>query len=69
MFDATEFSPFDAFAVAYLLYPDQFMCHAVIVRRRGLFVVRETRTSVSPTHGLIPPALRGYNSLAPPFEG
>lgn len=45
VFGADGFSPFDAVAVAYLLDPSQFTCHAIpatIVRRHGLFVVRDT---------------------------
>lgn len=44
-FGAHGFHPFDALAVAYLLHPDQFTCRttpAQIIRRHGLFVVRDT---------------------------
>lgn len=42
---ATGFSPFDTLAVAYLVEPSSFSCDALpakVVRRRGLFVVRDT---------------------------
>lgn len=42
---ATGFSPFDTMAVAYLAEPKFFSCDTIrakIVRRRGLFVVRDT---------------------------
>ena len=42
---APGFSPFDTMAVAYLTAPQLFSCDtvsAIIVRRRGLFVVRDT---------------------------
>lgn len=45
IFDAEGFSPFDTLAVAYLLSPNQFTCQAIpakLVRRQGLFVVRDT---------------------------
>lgn len=42
---APGFSPFDTLAVAYLVEPQHFSCDAMpamIVRRRGLFVVRDS---------------------------
>lgn len=44
-FGARGFHPFDALAVAYLLHPDHFACQSMsaqIIRRHGLFVVRDT---------------------------
>lgn len=51
VFGVDGFSPFDALAVAYLLDPDQFTCRtepAKIIRRHGLFVVRDTLEVSSP---------------------
>lgn len=45
MLGARGFYPFDALAVTYLLHPDQFTCQTIpakLVRRHGLFVVRDT---------------------------
>jgi inosine-uridine nucleoside N-ribohydrolase len=45
VFGARGFHPFDTLAVTYLLYPDQFTCRTIparIIRRHGLFVVRDT---------------------------
>ena len=53
VFGANGFSPFDALAVAYLLDPDQFTCQtepAKIIRRHGLFVVRDTLEVSSSFH-------------------
>jgi pyrimidine-specific ribonucleoside hydrolase len=48
---ASGFSPFDTLAVAYLAAPQLFSCDAMpakIIRRRGVFVVRDT-LEVAPT--------------------
>ncbi|NGZ94779.1 MAG: hypothetical protein CV089_01370 [Nitrospira sp. WS110] len=45
LFGARGFHPFDTLAVTHLLYPDQFTCRTIpagIIRRHGLFVVRDT---------------------------
>lgn len=48
---AGGFAPFDALAVIYLLAPEEFACQEIparLVRRHGLFVVRDT-LEVSPS--------------------
>lgn len=56
MLGASGFSPFDTVAVAYLVEPRNFLCEtmpAKIVRRRGLFVVRDSLE--------VAPSIRGGN--------